>query len=115
MFLDLNEGLAGVLVDSGEEQQQLLHPLLRLQVEGDKAGVEESLHQQPVLNAGHVVAVQNFVLDPLDGVLGGLRHTVGVGEMFPVDHGEAGHGLLTDFELLVQCTLLEKINCKFNK
>ncbi len=64
MFLDLNEGLAGVLVDGGEEQQQLLHSLLRLQVEGDEAGVEESLHQQPVLNAGHVVAVQDLVLDP---------------------------------------------------
>jgi hypothetical protein len=64
MFLDLNEGLAGVLVDSGEEEQQLLHPLLRLQVEGDEAGVEEALHQESVLNAGHVVAVQDLVLDP---------------------------------------------------
>ncbi len=64
MFLDLNEGLAGVLVDGGKEEQQLLHPLLRLQVEGDEAGVEEALHQQPVLNAGHVVAVQDLVLDP---------------------------------------------------
>ncbi len=108
MFLDLNKGLAGVLIDSGEEQQQFLHPLLRLQVEGDEAGVEEALHQQPVLYAGHVVAVQDLVLDPLDGVLGGLRHTVRVGEMFPVDHGEAGHGLLPDFELLVQRTLLGK-------
>ena len=108
MFLNLNEGLAGVLVDSGEEEQQLLHPLLRLQVVGDEAGVEEPLHQQPVLNAGHVVAVQDLVLDPLDGVLGGLRHAVGVGEVFAVDHGEAGHRLLSDLEFFVQCSLLKK-------
>ena len=107
MFLNLDESFAGIFVNGGKEEEELLHPLLRLEVEGDQAGVEESLHQQPVLDAGHVVAVQDLVLDPLDGVPGGLRHPVGVGEMFAVDHGQAGHGLLTDFELFVQSSLLK--------
>ena len=106
MLLNLNKGLAGILINGGEEQQQLLHPLLRLQAEGDQAGVEQPLHQQPVLDAGHVVAVQDLVLDPLDGVLGGLGDAVGVGQVLAIDHGKAGHGLLPDFELFVQSSLL---------
>jgi hypothetical protein len=107
MFLNLNESLAGILINGGKEQEELLHPLLRLQAEGDQAGVEEPLHQQPVLDAGHVVAVEDLVLDPLDGLLGGLGDAVRVGEVLAIDHGQAGHGLLPDLELLVQRSLLQ--------
>ena len=54
--LDLDEGLGGVLVDGGEEEEQLLHAVGRLQVVGHQARVQQLLHQKPVLHAGHVVA-----------------------------------------------------------
>ena len=46
-------------------------------------------------------------LDPLDSLLCGLRHIVGTGEVFVVDHGQANHRLLPNFKLLVQSTLLK--------
>ena len=57
IFLYLNEGLACIFVDCCEKQKQLLHSILCVHVVGDEACVEQPLYQQPVLNAGHVVAV----------------------------------------------------------
>ena len=54
--LDLDEGLGGVLVDGGEEEEQLLHAVGRLQVVGHQARVQQLLHQEAVLHPGHVVA-----------------------------------------------------------
>ncbi len=55
-FLNFDESLGRVLVDGGEEEQQLFHPLVRVQVERHEARVDQALDEQTVVQAGHIVS-----------------------------------------------------------
>ena len=109
VLLHFNEGLRGILINGGKKQIQFLHSLLGLEIVGDETRVEETFHKEPVLDAGHIVAMQDLVLDPLHSIFGCLRHPVRVGQMSLVDHGKPCHGLLPDLELFVQGSLLDKV------
>ena len=58
MLLYFYKRFTGILIDSGEEEEELLHAVLGVHVEGDQPRVEQTLHQQPIFDVGHVVAVQ---------------------------------------------------------
>ena len=62
MLLYFYKSFAGVLIDGGKEEEELLHTVLGVHVEGDQPRVEQTLHQQPIFDVGHVVPVQQFVL-----------------------------------------------------
>uniref|UniRef100_A0AAG5DI37 Uncharacterized protein n=1 Tax=Anopheles atroparvus TaxID=41427 RepID=A0AAG5DI37_ANOAO len=108
VLLQLDERLRRVIIDGAEQLVQLLHALLGRQLVRHQAGNEQPLHQQPILDAGHVVPVQDLVLDPLDGALRRLRH-VRVAEVLLVDHRQPVHRLLADLVLLVERPLLDEL------
>ena len=107
MFLNLNERFAGVFVDGGEEEEELLHPLLGLHVVWNQSGVEEPLDQQPVLDPRHVVAVQQFIFYPLHRVPCRFGNVVWVSQVFVVDHSQTNHRFFANLELLIKGSFLE--------